>query len=582
MRIFDHYKITFVALMACMVFMVSCGDDFLEVEPTGQLAESTLANKAGIEGLLIGAYATLNGEFGNRFEGPNRWVTGGILGGDANKGTDPGDYSTINPIQRYEINPTNGDINNLWRGRYEGISRCNYVLRLLPAAEDITEAEATRIAAEARMLRAHFYFDLKIQFNSIPYIDETLDYGLGIEEVPNSPDIWDKIEADFQFAFDNLPETQAQIGRVNKWAAGAYLGKTYLFQEKWSQAKSMFDQVIANGVTPSGDKYALLDDFAQIYNAENDNHAEAVFAVQSANNTGSTANANYFDDLNYPYNTGSDGPGNCCGFNQPSFSLVNSFRVDANGLPLLDGSYNTAANEVKHDYGLATSDSFEEDNGPLDPRLDHSVGRRGIPYLDWIEHPGNDWIRNQAYAGPFSPKKYIYYRTQENSFTDGSSWTRGYAIMNFTIIRYADVLLMAAEAEAELGNLDQALEYVNMVRERAANEEHWVKEYDGSGNAANYSIGLYTSADFDTQDKALERIYFERKLELNNEGHRFFDLVRWGMANEELNAYLDWEAQYLTTMFGGANYTDTYKWLPIPQTQIDIHPEGVLTQNPGY
>lgn len=582
MRIFDHYKKTFVALTACMVFMVSCGDDFLEVEPTGQLGESTLANKAGIEGILIGAYATLNGEFGNRFEGPNRWITGGILGGDANKGTDPGDYSTINPIQRYEINPTNGDINNLWNGRYEGISRCNYVLRLLPVAEDITQEEATRIAAEARMLRGHYYFDLKIQFNSVPYVDETLDYGLGIEEVPNSPDIWDKIEADFQFAFDNLPETQGQVGRVNKWAAGAYLAKTYLFQEKWSQAKSMFDDVIANGVTTGGDKYALLDDFAEIYNAENDNHAEAVFAVQSANNTGSTQNSNYFDDLNYPYNTGSDGPGNCCGFNQPSFSLVNSFRVGEDGLPLLDGSYNTAANEVVHDYGLATSDAFTEDAGLLDPRLDHSVGRRGIPYLDWIEHPGNDWIRNQAYAGPYSPKKYIYYRTQENSFTDGSSWTRGYAIMNFTIIRYADVLLMAAEAEAELGNLDQALEYVNMVRARAANEAHWVKEYDGSGNAANYRISLYSAADFDSQEKALERIYFERKLELSNEGHRFFDLVRWGKAMTELNAYLDWEAQYLTTMFGGANYTDTYKWLPIPQTQIDIHPEGVLTQNPGY
>lgn len=581
MRIFVNYKRPFMAVLACMVLMISCSDDFLEVAPTGQLAESTLTNKAGIDGLLIGAYSTLNGDFGNRFEGPNRWVTGGIMGGEANKGTDPGDYSTINPIQRYEINATNGDINNLWRGRYEGISRTNYVLRLLPLAEDITAEEATRISAEARMLRGHFYFELKIQFNSVPYIDETTDYGLGIEEITNSPNFWDKIEADFQFAYDNLPETQSQIGRVNKWAAGAYLAKTYLFQEKWSQAKTVFDAVIANGVTSSGDKYALLDDFAEIYNAENDNHAEAVFAVQSANNTGNVANANYFDDLNYPYNTGSDGPGNCCGFNQPSFTLVNSFRVGADGLPLLDGSFNTSENEVKHDYGIESSDPFVEDDGLLDPRLDHSVGRRGIPYLDWIEHPGKDWIRNQPYAGPFSPKKYIYYKSQENSFTDGSSWTRGYAIMNFTIIRFADVLLMAAEAEAELGNLDKALEYVNLVRARAANSDHWVKNADGT-DAANYMINLYTASDFDTQEKALERIYFERKLELSNEGHRLFDLARWGKANEELNAYLNWESQYLTTMFGGASFTPGKEILPIPQTQIDIHPEGVLTQNPTY
>lgn len=581
MRIFGKYNRAFTAIVASMLLMVSCSDDFLEVAPTNSLSEATLTNKAGIEALLIGAYSTLNGDFGNRFEGPSRWITGGIMGGDANKGTDPGDYSSINPIQRYEINPTNGDINALWRGRYEGVSRCNYVLRLLPEAADVSAEDAARISAEARMLRGHYYFDLKIQFNSIPYVDETLDYGLGIEEVPNTPDVWDEIEADFQFAFNNLPETQGQIGRVNKWAAGAYLAKTYLFQGKWSEAKAMFDQVIANGVTSAGDKYALLDDFAQIYNAENDNHAEAVFAVQSANNTGSTQNANYFDDLNYPYNTGTDGPGNCCGFNQPSFSLVNSFRVDANGYPLLDGSFNTAANEVKHDYGLTSSDAFTPDAGLLDPRLDHSVGRRSIPYLDWIAHPGADWIRNQPYAGPYSPKKYVYYKSQENSFTDGSSWTRGYATMNFTIIRYADVLLMAAEAEANLGNLDKALEYVNMVRARAAKEEHWVKNPDGS-NAANYLIGLYTAADFDTKEKALDRIYFERKLELNNEGHRFFDLVRWGRAMDELNDYLAWESQYLTTMFGGASYTDNKKYLPIPQAQIDTAPNGVLTQNPGY
>lgn len=585
MRIFGNYKISFLAVLTGLGMMVSCSDDFLEVAPVGQLSEATLANRAGIDGLLIGAYSTLNGDFGNRFEGPNRWVTGGIMGGEANKGTDPGDYSTINPIQRYEINPTNGDIDALWRGRYEGISRCNYVLRLLPEATDIPEDDAKRIAAEARMLRGHFYFDLKIQFNSIPYVDETTDYGLGIEEIPNSPDVWGKIEADFQFAFDNLPATQSQIGRVNKWAAGAYLAKTYLFQEKWSQAKSMFDQVIANGVTPSGDKYALLDDYAQIYNAENDNHAEAVFAVQSANNTGSTANANYFDDLNYPYNTGQDGPGNCCGFNQPSFSLVNSFRVGADGKPLLDGSYNTAANAVKHDYGLESSDPFTPDAGLLDPRLDHSVGRRGIPYLDWIAHPGKAWIRNQPYAGPYSPIKYSYYKSQENSFTDGSSWTRGYAIMNFTIIRFADVLLMAAEAEAELGNLTAALDYVNQVRARAAKEEHWVKTEFGNPdapNAANYLISLYDASDFSSSEEALKRIYFERKLELSNEGHRFFDLVRWGTAMEELNAYLDWESQFLTTMFGGASFTASKSILPIPQSQIDTAPNGVLSQNPGY
>lgn len=581
MRIFSYYKKPLLTILACMVLMVSCKEDFLEVPSTGSLGESQLSTKAGLEGLLIGAYAALNGVFGNRFEGPNHWVTGSILGGEANKGTDPGDYTSINPIQRYEISATNGDINELWRGRYEGISRCNAVLRLLAQATTLTDADRTRIEAEARMLRGHFYFDLKKHFNSVPYIDESLDYGLGIEEVPNSPDFWDKIEADLKFAFDNLPETQSQAGRVNKWAAGAYLAKAYLYQKKYAQAKTLFDDVIANGVTTNGKKYGLVPSYSQIYNAENDNHEEAVFAVQSAMNTGSVNNANYFDDLNYPYNTGQDGPGNCCGFFQPSFEMANSFRVDANGLPLLDGSYNVGDNQLKNDYNIETSEPFTPDAGPVDPRLDHSVGRRGIPYLDWIAHPGKAWIRKQDYAGPYSPKKYIYYKSQENTFTDGSSWTRGYATMNYTIIRFADVLLMAAEAEVEAGSLTKAAEYVNAVRARAAAPATWVKNPDGS-NAANYVIGLYPESAFSSKDAANQIIRFERKLELSGEGHRAFDLARWGISNEVLNAYLAYESKLLITMFGGAKFVPGKEILPIPQSQIDIIGSDILKQNPTY
>lgn len=567
-------------VMAVSALLVtSCQDDFLDVPATGSLSNAQLATKAGVEGSLIGAYAALNGVFGNRFEGPNHWVTGSVVGGEANKGTDPGDYSAINPIQRFETDPTSGDLNNLWRGRYEGVSRCNATLTLLSQATDVSAGDAARIAGEARLLRGHYYFDLKKHFNSIPYFDETVA-AADISAIPNSPDVWSQIEADFQFAYDNLPETQGQAGRVNKWAAAAYMGKAKLYQGKWAEAKQWFDNVMANGVTVNGLKYALLDDYAQIYNAENDQHAEAIFDVESANNSGSTQNANYFDDLNYPYNTGSDGPGNCCGFFQPSFYLVNAFRT-ADGLPLLDGSFLDPANEVKTDYGVEASDAFEPDQGPLDPRLDHSVGRRGIPYLDWIAHPGKAWIRNQPYAGPYSPKKYVYYRSQEGSFTDASSWTRGYALMNYTIIRYADVLLMAAEAEVELGNLETARDLVNQVRARAANQDHWVKNPDGS-DAANYQISLYNDPWTDAAT-ARNAVRFERMLELSGEGHRFFDLVRWGIADSVLNEYLDYEGQILVTKFGGASFVaGKNEYYPIPQTQIDIQGSDVLTQNPGY
>lgn len=551
-----------------MVLVVSCRDSFLEVAPTGSLADAQLATKAGVEGVLIGAYAALNGVFGNRLEGPNHWVTGSICGGDANKGTDPGDYSSINPMQRYETDPTQGDLSALWRGRYEGVSRCNTVLRLLSQAKDISPADAARIAGEARLLRGHFYFDLKKHFNSIPYFDEKTPAS-EIPKVANSPAVWDKIEADFQFAFTNLPETQGQAGRVNKWAAAAYMGKAKLYQKKYAEAKTWFDNTINNGKTTNGKKYQLLEDYTQIFNAEYDNHAEAVMDVESSMNTGSVANANYFDDLNYPYNTGLDGPGNCCGFFQPSFDLANTFRTK-DGLPLMDGSYNSDANALKHDYGVESSAPFTPDAGPVDPRLDHSIGRRGIPYLDWIAHPGKAWIRAQPYAGPYSPKKYVYYKSQENKLTDGSSWTRGYATMNYTIIRFADVLLMAAEAEIEAGSLAKARELTNLVRARAANKAHWVKKADGTP-AANYVIALYPESAFASKASANEVVRMERKLELSGEGHRFFDLVRWGIAEPVLNAYLRNEAKILVTKFGGAKFTaGNDEYYPIPQREIDL------------
>jgi len=572
--------------MGALVLGISCSDEFLEVAPAGSLADAQLGTKDGIEGLLIGTYSALNGVFGNRFEGPNHWVTGSIMGGEANKGTDAGDYSTINPIQRYETDPTSGDLNELWRGRYEGIARANRVLATVTANPDaLTAADAARITGEARMLRGHFYFDLQKHFGSIPVFDETLP-AEEVVLVPNSGTAWAQIEADFQYAYDNLPEV-TDAGRVNKWAAAAYMGKAKLFQGKFSEAITWFDDTIANGVTSNGLKYALLDDYASIYNAENDNHAEAVMDVESANNTGSVQNANAFDDLNYPYNTGPDGPGNCCGFFQPSISMGNSFRTQANGLPLLDGSYNDPANEVQNSFFHVvingnSEDTFVPDAGPLDPRIDHSIGRKTIPYLDWIPHPGSAWIRSFPYAGPYSPKKYIYYKSQENTFTDGSSWTRGYALMNYTIIRFADVLLMAAEAEVEAGSLTKALDYVNQVRRRAGLSEYWVKNEDGT-DAANYNISEYTAADFATQDAARTAVRFERKLELSGEGHRFFDLVRWGVAAEELNAYLAYEGKYLVTKFGGASFTaGKNELMPIPQAQIDIQGSDILAQNPGY
>ena len=572
-----------LSLVSASAFMLTfaCKDQFLEVLPTGSLAQAQLTSKSGVEGALIGTYAQLAGKGFSRLAAANNWVWGSIRGGESNKGTDPGDYSNINAMQRYETDPTDGDLNSTWQAKYEGVARANATINLANASKELSASDKTRVIAEARFLRGHFYFELKRLFNSVPYVDETMDYGKGIEKVKNSPDFWGKIEADLKFAFDNLPETSSAAGRANKWAAGAYLGKAYLYQAKYADARSMFSNVIANGKTTNGKKYGLVSKFAEIFNAENDNNEEAIFAIQSSMNTGNVNNSNGFDDLNYPYNTGSDGPGNCCGFFQPSFSMANAYRT-SNGLPLLgeqgDGTpdYNLAANSVKNDFGINSSAAFAEDSDPLDPRIDHTIGRRGIQYLDWIEHPGANWIRAQPYAGPYSPKKYIYYKRQENTLTDGSSWTRGYATMNFNIIRYADVLLMAAEAEIEGGSLATALNYINQIRSRAANPAGFVMK--GGKAEANYAISTYTT--LGDQANARRIVRMERLLELATEGHRFFDLVRWGNASKTLNAYLKYEAKWLVTKFGGAAYNEEDKFLPIPQVQIDIQGSSVLTQNP--
>lgn len=575
-----NYKLKFGALTlsALMMVAVSCSDEFLEVPPTGLLAEAQLSSLAGIEASLIAAYSQVNGR-GNRLGSPSNWVWGSIRGGEANKGTDPGDFTTINPIQRFENDAASGEMGSKWNVCYEGIARANNVLRLLQnPGPDVTDADAIRLAAQARFLRGHFYFELKRDYGNTPYVDETLDYGSGLEDVSNNQDLWPFIEADFQFAIDNLPATQPQVGRVNSWAAKSYMGKALLYQGKFPQAKTIFDDVIANGVTSNGLKYDLVPYYDDMFRGENDNHQESIWAYQSAAGTGSVLNANPEFDLNFPYNTGPSGPGNCCGFFQPSFTFVNAFRTDANGLPLLDKSYNDPSNRVASDMGITSEEAFTPDAENLDPRLDHTVGRRGIPYLDWQDHPGAAWIRNQPNGGPYSPKKYVYERSEQGTFQDNSSWTPGYTGINFMILRFADVLLMSAEADIETGALETARTKINRVRQRAIDSK--LMREDGT-MAANYVISTYDEMWVDPVP-ARAALRMERMLELGMEGHRFYDLVRWNIVKEELDFYFALDATILTGALGGASFSDKFKLVPIPQDQIDLVGADVLIQNPGF
>ena len=228
----------------------------------------------------------------------------------------------------------------------------------------------------------------------------------------------------------------------------------------------------------------------------------------------------------------------------------------------------------------------------MDPRLDHSIGRRGIPYLDWQDFPGKAWIRNQPNAGPYQTKKYAYYKSDKGSLQDNSSWTPGYTAINYTIIRFADVLLMAAEAEIEVGSPERAREYGKLCS-RTRSKSCWFC-YERCSTCCELCDHRISCGGWAKDDATREKVRFERKLELSGEGHRFYDLVRWSgayggthqhliMLRRVLNAYLTYEAPKIPSgaFTGTVIHRKSGQVASIPQGQIDLKP-GILTQNPGF
>ncbi len=575
----------FTGLVLMGLTLLWACNDFLDIKPKGSLSESSLYTKEGIESLLIGAYGILDGTsngYGN-FQATSdwpaassNWIYGSITGGDAHKGSDPFDVVEINPIEIYEALPTSDFLNQKWRAVYEGVSRANEVLKILPNVPELKAKDITRIQAEARVLRGIFHFEARKMWEMVPYVDELADPNV----VKNDQDIWSLIQADLKFGYDSLPEAMDEKGRINKWVAGAFYAKALMFDGKYSEAKVVLENVYTSGTNPKGLKFQLAPAFHDNFNdVEKENREESVFAFQySVKDKSDGFNGSWGELMNFS----NYGPGGCCGFFQPSSELVNSFRTDANGLPLLDGSYNDLQNAVKDDEGIESDDeSFVPDTGNLDPRVDVTVGRRGIPYLDWGAHLGKDWIRNQAYAGPYSPKKNVYMKSQQAAVTDEASWAPGVNSINFQVIRFADIILWLAECEVEVGSLSKAREYVNMIRTRAANPAGFVKAEDGVTDAAKYVVNAYPDSGypFDTKVNARKAVHFERKLEFAMEGHRFFDLVRWNEAASTLNNYLSYEKKNREYLKDAVFQSEKDEYYPIPQHQIDLMGADILFPN---
>ncbi len=590
------------------VFIITgCKKTFLDVPNTTGITLGELKNKAGVQQLLVAAYHDVTGLTAKSSwwstSGTN-WIYGDVTSGDAYRGgsNDGADGVTI---EHFLTQPSTAHIADKWRTVYDGVSRCNKVIRAANAAIDMTIDEKTKAIAEARFLRGHFHFEAKKMWNNVPFIDEITDSLYEVSKgftVSNEIDIWPNIEADFQFAYDNMPEVQKYKGQANKWAAACYLAKAYMFEKKFAEAKALLNTIIpaayggnGGGVNAQGQPYALMQNFDDNFNPSLENSPEHIFQIEfSANDGANSGNSNIGESGNTP--TFYPLTSFYVSWKQPSFNLVNAFKTDANGLPMLD---NFNDDNVSNDMDYKGYDYYNTFQETVDPRLDWTVGRRGIPYLDWTtpsyysgygSNPGSDpdygWITNRSFGGPYIPVKNNF-RYANGDFTKYSENYAQYYLLtsavNVSIIRFADVLLWAAECEVEIGSLERARELVNYVRNRAKTGRSVEVVYDDIGGyvaSANYFVDTYNVAWAD-QNEARKAVRFERRIELALEGHRFFDLVRWGIAANYINTYLQTESERLPADLTGISFTaNKNEYFPIPQVEIDLNSK--LKQNPGY
>ncbi|MGM0620812.1 MAG: RagB/SusD family nutrient uptake outer membrane protein [Bacteroidota bacterium] len=592
-----------MAAILLLAMSFSCSEEFLTKEPLGSTSENVFYDETGIDALLIGTYAMVTGSslwevsWGASIQ---NWTYGSAASDDAYKGSEVGDQAPANEIERWETLTTNNYPADKWRLNIGmGIDRANKTMKVINATEEagtIDAATADKFRAEVRFLRGLFNFEAWLVFgNYIPILtEETEDPTQVSNENPDGA-VLNHIISDLEFAWNNLPATQSQPGRATKYAAMALAARAYLQDVNYAEAKPLLDNIINSG------QYELMPNFIDNFNIETNNNAESIFEIQAnVNDINESLNAEMGIGLNWPH--GSD-IGMCCGFHQPSQDLVNAYKVDDNGLPMFD-SYNNE--DLKNDQGIPSEDTFVPDDHPVDPRLDWTVSRRGIPYKDWGINRGRDWVRKQSDGGPYMPASKPFFKKAERySLSTTTGWQTGINANNYRYLRYSHVLLWRAEVAAFENDLETARTYVNMIRERAGNDvvmgkvliyelppEVWPWGEEGDVDwdqpAANYEVGLYDS--FANKEEAMEAVQWEQRLEFATEGRRFFDLRRWdelpnkiggkSMA-EVLNEFAQNDLRIRDFMEGKDFSPGTDKYQPIPQGQLDLQPE-VLVQRPGY
>lgn len=485
-------KVFTVVIILCTGTVISSCSDDLNIKPEGQITpEGFFSTDRAVE--------LVNAIYNNLLQWPQHsfsWIgVSSIISDDADKGSDPGDTGTDkDQLDALTFTPTSLSFNEVWGANYRGITRSNTAISIIASPDtQLDETFRNRLLGEARFLRAYFYFNLVRMFGDIPKLDRVLD--------PNIPEdlavvsirapkqeIYNLIIEDLTFASENLfPKSQMDVGRATSGAAKALLAKVNMYLQNWEEVKRLTDEIIASG------QYQLQSDYASLWRESSENGVESIFEVQGL---GGPLNLGL---QGYVVSQGVRGQWGW-GFNTPSEDLVNAY--DAAGDNIRKNATIIFAGETMWDGEQVIA-------SPPNPRYNEKA------YLSRVAETfnGNDWESNK----------------------------------NMRILRYAEVLLMNAEAANELGQTGTALSSLNEVRQR---------------------VNL---PDITTTNQAELRmaIWNERRLELAFEHDRWFDLVRQGRAGQVMRAL-------------GKPFVDgKHELFPIPQAQIDVS-GGALTQNPGY
>lgn len=580
-------KIDILLILLMTILTITGCSDQLNVTPKGRLADELLLGKPEhIDGFVTPCYAIVP-NFGFA-DSHAAWIHGSIRSDDAYKGgSTVGDQQCWHDMEVFStVTPTIANNDGPWFMGYFANSRYGLALRALDlVTNENYPLKDTRIG-EVKFLRGATYFTMKTIWRYLPWIDEVTGADMELVEQtgnrPNGTDdmyLWENILADLEDAVLKLPEVQDDKGRINKNAARAMAAKVLLFmayeQNERHQVVNINKQrlekalIYLNQLTDQeGTTVDLCEDFADNFLPEYDNATkESLWEIQYSINDGMNngGRINWGTELNSP----SWSPYfACCDFHKASFNLANAFRTDANGLPLFD-TFNDA--ELKNNY----ENYFN--NNTFDPRISHTMAIPGHPFKY-----DPDLVFDSI--GSRNPADYGYLKSvKELVHPDCDCVLKpGYVqnSMNERKIRYSEVLLWKAEILIQLDRHAEARPLINQVRERAANSTVRLKKKDGTPYL-DYNVALYPNDATWTKDYAWKALMFENRLETACEGRRFFDLLRWGILEETMNAYFAKERNRYSWMNNAIFVAGRDEYKPISQAQM-LYARGVYTQNPGY